>query len=192
MGKKEAIIDAAATLVYMKGFNNTSVEDVLAESKAGKGQFYHYFESKEQLGYAIIDRQFEMWKAQVLDRIFSERHGLEALDVFFKEMTDHFEETRAKGGCPFGNLAQELSDIHEGFRARLQKVFEAIINSFQRAYEESKVTGEIKLDVDSRKAAEFTFSAMQGALLLAKTRKDVQVFKDVCESLKGYIGSLSR
>jgi TetR/AcrR family transcriptional regulator, transcriptional repressor for nem operon len=190
--KKEEIIDTAAKLVYLKGFNSTSIDDVLTESGAGKGQFYYYFDSKETLGYAIIDRQFQTWKEQVLDRVFSQHRGLDAVDTFFRETYLHVKETGCRGGCPFGNMAQEHSDSHEGFRKKVLEIFQSIIHRFESAYKEAKASGELRDDVDCYKAAEFTFSTIQGALLLAKTGKEARVIKDAHESLNEYLGALKR
>ena len=52
---REAILKAAKRLILIKGYNATSVDDLLHDSGVGKGSFYHYFKSKEDLGYAILD-----------------------------------------------------------------------------------------------------------------------------------------
>ena len=49
MGTKEKIISAARNLIYKKGYNNTSIRDILAAADAGKGQLYYYFDSKKVL-----------------------------------------------------------------------------------------------------------------------------------------------
>ncbi|MEE9181371.1 MAG: TetR/AcrR family transcriptional regulator, partial [candidate division NC10 bacterium] len=53
---KEEILQTACRLVYRQGFNNTSLDDILRESGVGKGNFYYHFKSKDELGYAILDR----------------------------------------------------------------------------------------------------------------------------------------
>lgn len=191
MSKREEIIDSAATIVHLKGFNNTSLDDILGQSHTGKGQFYHYFESKEELGFAIIDRQFELWKNHVLDKVFSEHRGLEAVDTFFRQTIAHTESAGSKGGCPFGNLAQELSDIHEGFRTKLQEIFGRIIGQFERAYDQAKEDGNIRRDVNSRNLAQFTLAALQGGLLLTKTYKKAGVLRNTHEAHISYLKSLS-
>ncbi len=191
MGKREEIIDAAATLVHVKGFNNTSIDDILTGSKTGKGQFYHYFDSKEELGFAVIDRQFEAWRDRVFEPIFSEHPGLEAIDVFFTETAAHIRQKNGAGGCPFGNLAQEMSDIHEGFRTKLKGIFETMIGRFAGAFEEAREMGTIRKNVDCRRAGEFTFSTLQGSLLLTKAYRDEKIFQNAHESLKGYMRSLA-
>src|SRR5439155_162504 len=53
---RDAILHAASRLMHVKGYNATSIDDVLRESGIGKGNFYYHFKSKEDLGHAILDR----------------------------------------------------------------------------------------------------------------------------------------
>ena len=53
---KAQILEVATRLMAVRGYHRTSLDDVLRESGAGKGNFYHNFRSKEDLGYSIIDR----------------------------------------------------------------------------------------------------------------------------------------
>lgn len=57
--RKEAIIETAERLFYLKGYENTSVQDVLDELKLSKGGFYHHFESKLSLLEAICEKRTE-------------------------------------------------------------------------------------------------------------------------------------
>ncbi len=54
--KRDEFIDAGQHLMQTKGYEQFSIEDVLAEVGASKGAFYHYFGSKQALLEAIIDR----------------------------------------------------------------------------------------------------------------------------------------
>lgn len=57
--RREAILDAAERLFYDKGYENTSVQDVLDKLSLSKGGFYHHFESKLKLLEAICARRSE-------------------------------------------------------------------------------------------------------------------------------------
>src|SRR3712207_5888696 len=58
--RRGEILDTAARLIAEQGFTQTSVEDVIREARlSGKSHFYHYFRSKEELGYGVLNRQFE-------------------------------------------------------------------------------------------------------------------------------------
>jgi AcrR family transcriptional regulator len=54
--KRDAFIDVAQRLIQTKGYQQLSVDEILAELGASKGAFYHYFDSKEDLLAAVVDR----------------------------------------------------------------------------------------------------------------------------------------
>ena len=54
--KRKEILDVAQRLVYTKGFDQMSIQDILDELHISKGAFYHYFASKGELLEALIDR----------------------------------------------------------------------------------------------------------------------------------------
>src|SRR2546430_3684790 len=56
MVRREAFLDVAQRLVQAKGFESMSIQDVLDELDASKGAFYHYFDSKQALLEAVVER----------------------------------------------------------------------------------------------------------------------------------------
>ncbi len=52
---KSRIIKASWNLFYKNGYDNTTVEDIIAASKTSKGTFYHYFKGKEALLNSLSD-----------------------------------------------------------------------------------------------------------------------------------------
>src|SRR5919106_4195752 len=72
---RELVIEAATHLIHLKGYQNTSIDDVLSASGVGKGNFYHYFKSKEDLGFAILDRVAEAFVERALEPCFADPDG---------------------------------------------------------------------------------------------------------------------
>jgi AcrR family transcriptional regulator len=72
---REAILEAASRLIHVHGYNHTSLDDVLRESGVGKGNFYYYFKSKEDLGYAILDQIIGSFLERTLEPCFSDPDG---------------------------------------------------------------------------------------------------------------------
>jgi AcrR family transcriptional regulator len=56
MVRRDAFLDVAQRLVQTKGYEAMSIQDVLDELEASKGAFYHYFDSKQALLEAVVDR----------------------------------------------------------------------------------------------------------------------------------------
>jgi len=57
--KRKEILDVAQRLVYTKGYEQMSIQDILNELHISKGAFYHYFDSKQALLEALIERRQE-------------------------------------------------------------------------------------------------------------------------------------
>ena len=57
--RKEAFVDVAQRLMQTKGYEQMSVQDVLDELGASRGAFYHYFDSKQALLEAVVDRMVD-------------------------------------------------------------------------------------------------------------------------------------
>src|SRR5262245_38632868 len=115
---REVLIEAASHLIHLKGYQNTSVDEVLTASGVGKGNFYHYFKSKEDLGYAILDRVVDAFLERALEPCFKDPDAPRMVQIrcFLSRIREAQHERNCVGGCVFGNLAAELSDVHEGFR----------------------------------------------------------------------------
>jgi AcrR family transcriptional regulator len=76
--KRNQILDVTQRLIYTKGYEQMSIQDILGELRISKGAFYHYFDSKQALLEALIERiQYET--QQVLNPIVDDPH-LSALD----------------------------------------------------------------------------------------------------------------
>ena len=76
--RKAAIIDAAEELFYRKGYENTSVQDVLDELQLSKGGFYHHFESKLSLLDAICEKRVDGYAENCRKNIME--HGYKGID----------------------------------------------------------------------------------------------------------------
>lgn len=96
---KEHIVEMASRLVHRQGFNHTSLDQILRESGVRKGNFYYYFRSKEELGYAVLDRFARQFAEQVTGRAFTpEREPLEQLSALLEALL----EAQRQAGCAGG------------------------------------------------------------------------------------------
>src|SRR5205823_8382690 len=63
--RNDAFVEAAQRLMTSKGYEAMSIQDVLDEVQASRGAFYHYFDSKQELLEAVIDRMVDAGLAEV-------------------------------------------------------------------------------------------------------------------------------
>src|SRR6266566_1841700 len=154
---REAILKAASRLMHVHGYNHTSLDDVLRESGVGKGNFYYYFRSKEELGFAIIDRLVHGFAERTLDPAFADAHADPVAQIhdFLDRLLENQRQRKCVGGCPMGNLASELSDVHEGFRQRLAQIFAEWRRTLTEALARGQARGELRADCNPERAAHF-------------------------------------
>src|SRR5688500_17328027 len=136
--RRTQILDAAARLMDEHGFRRTSVEDVItAAGLAGKAHFYHYFRSKQELGYAVLERQFERFAERGLAILREPMIApLDRLHLFVDSLVALQVAEGGRQGSPFGRLAGELGDADEGFRERLAHVFARWTRAIEALLEE--------------------------------------------------------
>jgi TetR/AcrR family transcriptional regulator, transcriptional repressor for nem operon len=186
---KEQILEVATGLMAARGYHRTSLDDVLRESGTGKGNFYHHFRSKEDLGYAILDRLLARFEARTLAPIFGDgtRDPLGQVDAFLDEILATQRARNCVGGCPIGNLATELADAHEGFRQRLSDGFERWRQCLAAALTRAQALGALAPDVEPTALARFLVAGIEGAILLTKVQKDIRVMEHCVTELRRHL-----
>ncbi|MGI8496778.1 MAG: TetR family transcriptional regulator C-terminal domain-containing protein [Gemmatimonadaceae bacterium] len=190
--RRKQIIEAATVLVGRQGYQNTSIDEVIREAKlCGKGHFYHYFKSKEELGYAVLARQFERFTERGL-AILSDPmvEPLERLTHFIDAVVKSHAERGCAEGCPFGNLAAEMADEHEGFRKRIEAVFERWSAQIQALLREARP--QLEDGVDIARLARFIIATLEGALMMSRVTREISVMEGIAEDLKRFVATHMR
>ena len=185
--RRTQIIDAAAHLIGQRGFALTSIEDVIKESGlSGKSHFYHYFKSKEELGYAVLNRQFERFAERGLAILREPMiDPLERLTLFIDTLVALQIARGCKGGSPFGSLAAEMADAHEGFRSRIEVVFARWAAQLQSLFWEARP--QLQDEVDTGRLARFVIATLEGALLVSRVDRDPVALREIAHDLKRFV-----
>ena len=184
-----AILDAATRLMLIRGYHATSLDDVLSESAVGKGTFYHYFKSKEDLGYAILELVIGAFIERTVAPCFSDPavKPVTQIRCFLDRVVETQRERNCVGGCPLGNLASELSDVHEGFRGRLAGVFSVWRERLTQTLHEAQRLGQVSPDCRPGAVAHFLVASLEGAILMTKVTKDIAVMEQCVAEMKRYL-----
>jgi len=185
---REQILDVASRLIHLRGFNNTSIDDILRECGIGKGNFYYYFKSKDELGLAALDRNLEQIKQELVQKSFVPGRGpWDQLWEFLEYPIARTRKNGCAGGCPLGNLVLEMSDIHEGFRQKLHLAFTELRTRIEDCLRQAGLQGTLREDADVSRLARFILAAFEGAFLLGKLHQDPEVLAGIIEELKQHL-----
>lgn len=186
--RRSQILDAAAQLISERGYTQTSVDDVIRTAGlCGKGHFYYHFKSKEELGYAVLNRQFERFAEHGLAVLREPMiDPLERLFLFI----DSIVTLQAEAGCrgcssSFGRLASELADAHEGFRKRIETVFERWAAQIQSLLWEMRP--QLHDGADTARLARFIIATLEGAVLMSRVKREIDVLAQIADDLKRFV-----
>ena len=185
INKKLQIIEISAKLIHSQGYEKTSIQDILQAAQIGKGQFYYYFASKQDLGIAVVDYCFEKWNQRVIkDILESEADPKVKIEKMLECAIDVHTKNGSKCGCFFGNLAVELSEHNEIFREKTNKVFESWIRHLEVVLDELMQQETLPLSCDSHALAQSIVAMLEGGIMLMKNRQDIAALITVSNVVK--------
>lgn len=184
--RRARIIETATRLIQQHGYERTSVDDVIREAGlSGKSHFYHYFRSKEVLGYEVLEHQFERFTERGLALLREPTiDPRERLGLFIDAVVVLQEREGGGGASAFGGLIGELADVHEGFRRRLDTVFERWARQLEALFLEIRPADARH---DPARLARFVMATLEGGMLMARVKRDVRLMRDVADDLKRYV-----
>ena len=164
------IIRVATDLFHKQGARATSPDEIIEASRTGKGQFYHYFKSKEGLIHEVLQAYLEEIKIQG-SRVNYEIDSWRDLEKWFAaqvELQKDYEMTR---GCPFGTLGNEVTENDELIRQDLSLIFEVIMSKLAAFFLREKAKGKLAKQANAERMADFCIAAIQGAMLMGKIKR---------------------
>ncbi len=170
---RRRIVGHATELVHRQGLKNTTIDDVVRAADVTKGSFYFHFASKEELGYAVIDNA-SAYFLNGLERIgrAPTLSGKERLEGMLALIRSAVEEHDCAKGCILGNLALEMSDLHDGYRAKLAEVFEGWAELFREVLEQMLREGHLSREMNAADFALHTVAVLEGGIMLSKVMRD--------------------
>jgi len=185
MSKKQEILSTSRKIIHSKGYQATSISDILQAAHIGKGQFYHYFSSKYDLGLAIVEDLIQEWDQDLIIGIFGAiGEPTSKLNKMLEWAITFHAEMEQKPGCPIGNLAIEMSEHDEAFRIKIQQFFERWIEAIKVALDEMINLNQLDSTIDTKKSAQAIVATIQGGILLMKNHQDIHVLINVIDVIR--------
>jgi TetR/AcrR family transcriptional regulator, transcriptional repressor for nem operon len=188
---RERLLQAAFREVHKVGFQSAGIDTILAATNSTKGALYHHFESKEALGYAVIEEIVatfprDRWLLP-LERS-KDKDPIDALISIVQAIPAR--PIDVKRGCPLVNLAQEMSWLDEQFRKRLERIFHAWQEGIATALRRGQHEGKVRRDLVPEEAASFLIAMVEGHEVLAKNAQDAKVWEVGMRNIVGWLKTL--
>ncbi|MBB3175304.1 TetR/AcrR family transcriptional repressor of nem operon [Endobacter medicaginis] len=172
---RQEILDTAQIIISGKGYAAVGLNEILAAAGVPKGSFYHYFESKDAFGEALLESYFETY-LEDLDAML-QRPGLsegERLMVYWQKWVDTQASCDPEGKCLAVKLGAEVSDLSETMRKVLLRGTSAVIGRLARTIERGLADGSVVIAGEPQETAETLYQTWLGASLLAKIARNAE------------------
>ena len=175
-GSKRKIIDSAQVLFHRQGFQQTSLDDITRESGVTRSNLYYHFNSKEELGLEALRDRIKHYEAEVLDPTLRNASlpPTERLSEFYRRVAAYHRSQVPPAGCPFGNLAVEMSGTNDNFREVLSSFFDMWEDSLEICIRQGIESGEFRRDYPPRLMAQMILSHLEGMVLMVKTHRTME------------------
>ena len=171
---KEQIIEIGAEIIHQKGYNHTGIQEILNAANVPKGSFYNYFRSKEDFGLQVIDYFTAYYNQMALETLANTSIApLERINRFLAEFINYFKAQGCTGGCPIGNLAQEMGDLSLKFSQKLKASIDLMVDAYAGVLAEAQKAGDISENLDVKEAAYFIVAGWHGAIIQMKLTKNL-------------------
>jgi TetR/AcrR family transcriptional regulator, transcriptional repressor for nem operon len=185
------LLQAAFREVYRYGFQSAGIDTILAATNVTKGALYHHFENKEALGHAIVEEVVAELTRDRWIRPLQRSKDKDPIDALIGTVQAIPHRPRdVKGGCPLVNLTQEMSQIDEQFRRRLEKIFHAWQEGIATTLRRGQSDGTVRRDLVPEEAASFLIAMVEGYEVLAKNAQDPKVWNMGVRNIVGWLNSL--
>jgi len=189
---RQRIIHESLKLFSLKGFLNTSIDDILQQTKASKGGLYNHFKSKDHLFLAVLAEARAMWRERVLFEVNGQQRPLDNVRLILTNYRERYlkDENNIPGGCVFVTLSVELDDQRPDFAKEIWKGFLGVKSMMKRFLDQAKASGELRNDVDTEAVSELLFSGMIGASVVYGMQKTDETLRKAINPLIEYVHSL--
>jgi TetR/AcrR family transcriptional regulator, transcriptional repressor for nem operon len=187
---RERIVAAAAELMFDRGVAETTLEDIRAAAGVSGSQVYHYFQDKQALVRAVIDRQAEA----VLDTQGTYLDHLDTvpgLRAWRDLLVGHQRTLECRGGCPLGTLGAELAEIDDAARMAVARGFRRWETRIRDGLLAMHARGDLPADADPGDLALATLAALQGGLLLAQVQRETRPLEVALDAMLDRIQALT-
>ena len=183
------LVEAARRLFWERGYEATSLQDVVLRARVRSGSLYYFFRTKEDLLLAVLDHYVDLLWPAVIEPAFG--RTADPIERIFSILNGYREGLVYTGfthGCPIGNLALEVSDDYPRAREKIARNFDGWRKWIRKCLEEA--AGRLPADTDGERMAMFVLSLMEGAVMQARAHHSLEPFDASVAELRQYFNRL--
>jgi len=155
-------LESAMQLFWKKGYEATSLQDLLKVTGLSKSSLYKEFGSK----HALFERSIELYRGDMVqsleDMLSKSASGLEFIEQFFQEVVKETRGRNARRGCLVMNTATEFAQSDPVISKLVKRGTTSFRNTFEKAVLRAQAEGDLPETKNSKMLATYLMTSMSG------------------------------
>lgn len=190
---RREIINKSLMLFSVKGYFNTSINDILEETGLTKGGIYGHFNNKEEIWNAAYQEAASIWKKIIFKDLKPVTDPLTRIEMLIEhDMRDYIGSNVFPGGCFFLNMLVDLSGQSKEMSDFVWNGFEGIMRIIESWIEEADKLNMLKPELNCKEISKFIVISLNGTAALYAATKDQSLWQTTISQLKQYISLLRK
>ena len=186
---RDRLVYSAMKLFWEKGYQSTSVADILREAGANSGSLYHAFPTKQDVLVAVL----EAYRAGIEPMLLAPAwegvdDPIERVFALLAAYRGYLERTDCFYGCPIGSLALELHEPDPPVRELLAANFDGWVDHVKACFDAADE--RLPAGLDRRALAVLTLTVMEGGVMQSRTHRSLETFDTGVRMLRDYVDRL--
>lgn len=181
-------LDKAMQVFWHKGYEATSIDDLLTAMDLNRGSLYDTFGDKHQLFLACLDRYCTGLMGERLKQLEQPGPGLAAIKQFIATMGEGMFGDPSRRGCLLANTAMELAPHEKDIGLRVSRSIARVEEAFFNALTRAKRQGELRKEQDPRSLARYLTGIMQGVVVMFKAGAPEETLRDIMKTGLSVLG----
>ena len=189
---RQFITETTAPLFNTKGFEGTSLSDLMSATGLSKGSLYGNFKDKEE----ISSEAFRYSIGKVKKMVRMELHGIVTYKKQLLALLDFYSryvlDPPVVGGCPLLNTAVEADDNHPSMRRIVAKELMSTVDFISALLKKGIDAGEFKKGIKTKDVAYSFFCSIEGAIMFARVERSREPMDIIVRHCKGILEQISK
>lgn len=187
---RHMILQNSFGLIYRKGYQATSIDDILSTTPVTKGAFFYHFKNKDEMGLAMIREIMSPgMRANLIHNLSGKKDAKKAIYEMMESLLYDTAFFDYRFGCPAVNLVDEMSPLNMDFNRALKEMMEEWQQSIAACIENDAQLGKNDQAPNGMQVAYFVMSGYAGVRNMGKLY-GLQSYKTYLRELKKYLAAL--
>jgi len=175
----DVALESAMQLFWRKGYESSSLQELLATMRLSKSSFYQTFKSKHALFQRCIQHYRQAMNDEMRAQLKKNKSGKTFIITLFNNIANETSGSDARRGCLMMNTASEFAQSDQEIAKLVSSSINSITTVFELAIQQAQQQEEIPSDKDARTLATYLVCNMSGLKNMVKAGADRGTIKRI-------------